>query len=117
MKRVDVFIAGKIIEACGGKVNVSPVIAKESAKLPLAIYACESFEAVHTKTKLGGYWSMYVIDIYTDTHEEGSELADKVIGALDGVRNDFVEQCTIESGSVDYTNCYVHSLKFKIGHE
>lgn len=117
MKRVDVFIAGKLQEACGGKVNVSPVIAKENAKLPLVIYACESFDAVHSKTKLEGYWSMYVIDIYTDTHEEGSELVDKVINALNGVCNDFIEQCTIEAGSVDYTNCYVHSLKFKIAHE
>ncbi|WP_293651442.1 hypothetical protein [uncultured Parabacteroides sp.] len=116
MKKVDVFIAGKLLEACGGKANVSPVIAKENVKLPLAIYACESFEAVHTKTKLEGYWSMYVIDIYTDTHEEGSELVDKIIATLNGVSNDFIEQCTIESGSEDYTNCYVHSLNFKIAH-
>jgi hypothetical protein len=116
MKRVDEFIAGRLLDALGGKVNVSPVFAKENPKLPLIIYTCESFEAVHTKTKLEGYWSTYVIDVYTDTHEEGSELEDKIIGALNGVSNDIIEQCTIESGSEEYTNCYVQSLKFKLAH-
>ncbi|MBC8603163.1 hypothetical protein H8784_15740 [Parabacteroides acidifaciens] len=117
MKKIDEFIAGKLIEACGKQVNVSPVIAKENVKLPLIIYACESFEAVHTKTKLEGYWSNYTIDIYTETHEEGSALSDKVIDALDGVQSEIVEQCTIESGSVDYTTCYIHTLKFRLAHE
>lgn len=116
MKKVDEFIASKLLEACEGKVNVSPIIAKENAKLPLIIYACESFEAVHTKTNLEGYWSIYIIDVYTDTHEEGNEYVDKIINTLNGVRNDFIEQCTIESGSVDYTSCYVQSLKFRLAH-
>lgn len=116
MKKIDEFIANKLVEACGGKMDVNPVFAKENTKLPLIIYACESFEAVHSKTGLEGFWSDYVVEIYTETYDEGNVFADKVIKHLDGVKNDFVEQCTIESGTISYTNCYVQSLNFRIGH-
>ena len=116
MKKVDEFIAGKLMEACGDRVNVSPVVAKENPKLPLVMYIRESFEAVHTKTKLEGYWSIYSVDIYSSTHEESNILVDKIIDTLDSTCSEVVEQCTIESGSADYTNCYVQSLKFRVAH-
>lgn len=116
MKRIDEIIAKRLKEACGDRVNISPVIAKDNVKVPFVIYACESFEAVRSKTGLEGFWSVYIVDIYTDTNEEGSGYVDKVISSLDGFKNDLVEECTIDSGSVDYTTCYVQTLKFTIAH-
>lgn len=116
MKRIDEIITKKLKEACGDRINISPVIAKDNVKVPFVIYACESFEAVHTKNGLEGFWSVYIVDIYTETNEEGSDYADRVITSLDGLRNELIEECTIESGSVGYTNCYVQTLNFKIAH-
>lgn len=118
-KEIDKIIYG-ILSAVAGKekIDVSPLYGSTIDKTPLILYNAEYFEPERTKTGIVGYQTIYSVDIYTKTYENGYLIADNIINTLDSYRDNLIKQCRLESGSFDYTDNgnIIRSLKFKVHH-